>query len=187
MGKAARNVVPETLFDLDDDPPTHTRLKAPADPEMSPAMRELYAEQEAKLARKKARSKTISASVFNRARVEAEEMMRSRDWKNATARHLVALYDLMHEKVYGVEAIELGPSERHKAALMAGNAIKRFFNGDVEACVEFLRWVWTREMGREKWRRENGQSGQRIGIRLMFSGSLVTDYRVDLARNPDRH
>lgn len=181
MGKAARNVVSETLFDHD-DPPTQTRVK----PAMSPAMQELYKQQEAKLARKKARSKTISASVFNRARLEAKEMMRTREWKDATARHLVALYDLMHEKVYGVEALELGPSERHKAALIAGNMIKRYFDGDVVACVEFLRWVWTREIAREKWRRDNRVSGQRIGIRLMFSGSLVTDYRVDMARNPDR-
>lgn len=182
-GSAARNVVSETLFSADDDPPTRTRAKPSA---LSPEMQRLVAEGEAKAARKRARSKTISASVFNRARLEAEEMVRTREWSGATARHLVALYDLMHEKVYGVEALELGPSERHKAALIAGNMIKRYFNGDVEACVEFLRWVWTREMGREKWRRENQQSGQRIGIRLMFSGSLVTDYRVDLARNPDR-
>jgi hypothetical protein len=180
-GSVARNVVPETLFDLD-DPPTHVRPKVP---EQSAAMARLVAEQEAKLARRKSR-KTVGASVFNRARTEAEEMKRSRDWSGATARHLVALYDLMHEQVYGVEALELGPAERHKAMLLAGNFVKHHFGGDVEACVAFLRWVWTREMDREKWRRENGRSGQRIGIRLMLSTSLLTDYRVDLARRGNR-
>jgi hypothetical protein len=130
----------------------------------------------------KQRPKTIAASVFDRTLVETRERMRTAEWEDAGARHLVALYAILHEKIYGVEAAELGPQERYTATLRAGLMLKNEFDGDIEEAVAFFRWAWQREASREKWRRENNRSGGRIGIRLMFSGQLLTDYRLDRAR-----
>lgn len=128
------------------------------------------------------RTKTIAASVFDRTIAETRERMKSGEWEGATARHLVALYAVLHAKVYGIEAAELGPQERYTATLRAGHVLKHDFSEDIDEAVSFFRWVWQREAGREKWRRENKRSGQRIGIRLMFSGQFLTDYRLDKAR-----
>jgi hypothetical protein len=151
--------------------------------ERSPEMQRLLEEGNAKAERRKKKPKTIAASVFNRALVEVDEMIRTGDWASATARHLVALYDRMHAKCYGVEVEELGSSERYTAALLAGNMVKNKFDGDVVACVSYMRWAWTREISRERWRRENKQPGGRIGVRLMFSGALLTDFRLAQQRN----
>lgn len=128
------------------------------------------------------RPKTIAASVFGRTVSETRAMMQSGDWEGAGARHLVALYAILHERVYGVEAVELGPQERYTATLRAGLFLKHEFGGDVAEAVQFFRWTWAREKSREDWRRENRRSGGRIGIRLMFAGQILTDYRLDRAR-----
>lgn len=179
-GGARRFDLNEDLFndvDGDESPPAFEK-EAP-----SAAMQQLLAESEKKNERRKARPKTIAASQFGRARVEVEAMIDTDNWDGVTSRHLVALYDVMHTEVYGVEPGELGPAERHNAAMMAANLTKREFGGDFKKTVEFMRWAWGREAESEKWRRENNRiNARRIGARLMFSGSLVTDYRVFLAR-----
>lgn len=143
-----------------------------------------------RLDRRKKKPKTMAAAVFNRALAEVDEMLRSGEWEGAGARHMVALYDRMHERCYGIEPAELGPTERFQAGLLAGNMLKSEFRGDVVEMVEFVLWAWERELGRERWRRENGKDGGRLGARLMFrSGSgafLLTDYRVHLARRGAR-
>lgn len=150
----------------------------------SKAMRTLLDEVAAKKERRKSRPKTIAASVFSRSLSEVDEMNRTGDWSDATAGHLVALYDRMHTKCYGVDCAELGPSERYNVAMFAGTFVKREFDGDYTRAVEFMNWAWTREIANEKWRRENGRTNaRRIGARLMFGGSLLSDYRVALARS----
>lgn len=180
----------ENLFDdVDDDEavkpraPSSTSSKFPNKESPSEAMQALLADRERKTERRKAKPKTLAASQFGRARTEVEAMIESDDWSGATARHLVALYDVMHTEVYGVECAELGPAERYNATMMAANLTKREFSGDYTKAVEFMRWAWAREADSEKWRRENGRThARRIGARLMFGGSLLTDYRVYLAR-----
>ncbi len=127
------------------------------------------------------RRATMAASVFNRAVAETEAMMAEGDWSQCTARHIVALYDLMHMKVYGIES-SMSSGDRHIAALRAGSFAKRELGGDFEKVVDYFRWVWTREMGREKWRRENGREGARLTIGWCFGGALFTDYRLALTR-----
>ena len=139
-----------------------------------------------KLDRRSKRPKTIAAAAFGRALAEVDAMLVTGDWEGATPRHLVALYERMHERCYGVAPEELGPSERYNATLLAGNMVKNKFEGDLSACVEFMLWAWAREIEAEKWRRENDRSGRRIGVRLMFSGSLLTDYRYHLSRTSRR-
>jgi len=142
----------------------------------------MVATTRAKMHRRKTKPKTIAAAVFNRALTEADEMLRSGNWEGAGVRHLVAAYDRCHTRCYGVEPAELGPSERFNASMLAATMLKREFNGDLVGMVEYMLWAWERELDREKWRRENGRDGGRIGVRLMFSGALLTDYRLHLAR-----
>jgi len=116
------------------------------------------------------------------ARLEMERRAKSGDWEGATGLHLVLLYAWLHEEVYGVRTSELTPKWRGVAAQMADRLIAGEFAGDVGAAVDFMKWSWKREEGREKWRRENQKEGGRLGWRLQFGGVLVTDYRVDQAR-----
>jgi len=146
----------------------------------------LVGNTKAKIERRKAKPKTVAAAVFNRALAEVDEMLRTGEWEPATAKHLVALYDRLHQRCYGVEPVELGPTERFNAGLLAGGMLKRHFDGDTTAMVSYMLWAWERELGVEKWRRETGRDGRRIGVRLMFSGAMLTDYRLHLARTGRR-
>lgn len=137
-----------------------------------------------KVREKKTRTKTLTASTFNRARAETSEMMASGEWEGCASRHLLALYDLMHKQVYGVEVTTTG-HERHNAVLRLGGFIKREFAGDHQASIDYFRWVWTREIQYAKWCREtNKLDARRMTIPLCTSGSMITDYRLMLARQP---
>ena len=128
---------------------------------------------------------TVAASSFARTREQVAEMMRTGEWDGVAARHLVALYDIMHEYWYGF-APTLTGQERHRGVLLAGSFVKRLFAGDFEKALTYLRWLYTEEKNTEKWRRREGRSGTRIGLPLMFSGRKVDDWRVDLNRRKPR-
>jgi len=190
IGNSAKQDLPETLFTPgdDDEPKTATRVKRkhPLE-EASTEFLELVDDVTKRVERRKGKPRTIAAAQFDRARVEVQEMMDSGNWSGCGARHLVAIYDMMHLKCYGVSPVELGPSERFNAAMMAANLVKREFSGDYNRAVQYMRWAWTREMRTEKWRREQGRDeARRIGTRLMFAGALLTDYRLYLARAEHR-
>lgn len=173
---------PRRTYDLPEDlfPPPADRPPPP-----SPLERYLGRERDATgrlvPVKKPRRSKTVAAAKHDRARCEAEEMIRTTDWSACAARHIVALYDLMHERTYGVES-SMTSAERYRCTLMAGGFVKRHFRGDFEAAIDYLRWVWTREIGREARRRETGADGGRIGFALMVSTSMLDDWRVANAR-----
>jgi len=112
-------------------------------------------------------------------------MFDTNDWSECKARHLVAIYDLMHTKVYGVDAADLNSTARYSYTMMANAFVKREFNGDYIRAVKFLRWAWNREGRWEKWRRENKTGGRRLTIYNLFSGRVLTEYRTDLARRHD--
>lgn len=104
-------------------------------------------------------------------------------WASAGAAEIVGLYAMFHEEVYGVEAEELskGPvfaSARRAAAKM----IREHFEGDVDTAAHFMQWIWTREKGREEWAKKEGKNRSRLGFRICFSATAVTDYRVDQKR-----
>lgn len=132
------------------------------------------------------KSKTVSDRTMRKAADEAEFCMRTGEWAAARPLHFVALYAHLHERVYGAAPLELGPTERLHAAGMAAQMLKKHFGHQAAEMAEFMRWVWTREQGREKWRRDNDRPGGRIGWRFQFNGSLLTDYRVDQARTAGR-
>lgn len=156
--------------------------------------------------------KTIAAGVFNRARSETQAMIDSGEWSECTPRHLVALYDLMHMQIYGVEAL-MSSTERHEAVLRMGSFVRRAFGTAIDCCdrrqtsheapktltcktcgadvptrantdpaIDYFRWLWTREMGREKWRRENDRDGERLTIHACISSMRLTDYKLHLTR-----
>ena len=130
---------------------------------------------------RKPRAKTITPSKMSVAAREASAMMGTGDWSEAQGRHLVALFCLLHEKVYGVDS-GMTSAECFFASGMAKQLMDRDFGGDPGALVAFVKWTWEREVSREKWRRENQKDGGSIGYRLQFGGRLVTDYKLAMAR-----
>lgn len=111
-------------------------------------------------------------------RIEAEE------WSDIRPEHLVALYAVCHEDIYGVSAVpELEGEAWYGARSAAASMLRKEFDDDTEAAVEYLRWTWRREQSREKWRRDNGRPGGRITWRAQFcSRTMLTEYRIDQER-----
>lgn len=125
--------------------------------------------------------------TFVRLGEEAFEFATSKVWHRFTPRHLVAFWAKLHGRVYGVDpCAELAGKAGLAATGMARAFVENQFGGDMAEAVEFLRWTWKRERSREDYRRANGGKGGRIGWRLQFSATLVTDYRIDLARRVER-
>ncbi len=113
-------------------------------------------------------------------------MRQSGDFGKATGRHMVALYVECHVAVYGVEPVEITDGLTwHGAVASAQRMLDKDFGGDVEAMLDFVRWLWARERRIEKRRRSDGDTtGRRIGWRLMFCvRSVLTDYRVACERS----
>ena len=133
--------------------------------------------------KKKAKYTPRSVSGYEQARAQAEEFAKSGTWGDAEPRHLVGLYALLHEQVYGVPPEEL--KDAWKTAVGAAkHMLEKEFAGDMRALIEFIRWVWKKERRREDMRKANpGDGGFRIGWRYQFKNkTLLTDYRVELAR-----
>lgn len=127
------------------------------------------------------RSKTVAAATFARTEHETREMIRTREWDACGVRHLVALFEIMHEKAYGI-APTTSASERYTMTLMMGGFVKRAFGGDIDKALDYFRWLWTREIANEKWRRENGREPRRLAFRWTVGNGMLDDYRVAMAR-----
>lgn len=122
--------------------------------------------------------RSVSASVFGRTLIETQAMIDERDWARCETRHLVALHELMHLKTYGVSA-EMSASERHTAGFRMSAFVKRAFDGANIEAVAYFRWMWTQEIGKEKWCRENNIARHRsIGLGLAISGEMLREYRI---------
>ncbi len=170
---AKRISLPPDLFDAAPEPteasPLETFLKRTRDPM-------------GRLIPQKRKPKTIAAATYGRTIIETQGMIETRNWAGCAIRHLVALYGLMHLKVYGVEAI-MSSTERYTATLRMGSFVKQHFDGDIGPSLDYFRWVWSREMGRETWRRENGRTeSSRLGFYFVLGNVCMTDYRLALAR-----
>lgn len=126
---------------------------------------------------------SIGAKRQERFAREMTEMRESGDWDCAEPAHFVALFVWMHTRVYEVEPIELTKGTEYAlAARFAKTMLVTHFKSNVDATMEFMRWAWRRESEREQWRRDNGKDGGRLTARFFFSGTLVTDYRIAMAR-----
>jgi hypothetical protein len=134
------------------------------------------------------REPRTTAAAVAQARLEVEQMGASGDWQRADALHLVLLYAELHRQVYGADALEVVAAKALAlAAKAARNLVESYFEGDYGAAVSFMRWAWRRELEREEWRRANNREGGRLGWRLQFSPSLVSDYRVSGQRRTGPH
>lgn len=174
--------LPENLFSTEEDSEVHTSSDSDDEP-LSEEMKSIVGKVSKKLERRK-KTKTIAASSFDRACIEVEEMIKTGKWAGCRARHLVALYDLMHYKCYKIEDASLGSKERYNATMLATTFTKREFGeGNFVKVVEYMRWLWSREMEREKWRRENYKEGGRLGYYHVFGNKNLTEYKLYLARN----
>jgi hypothetical protein len=174
MSAAEKRPAPDSLF-----PPTEQQSQAAA------SVAKLVAGR-LEAAKKPKTFRGASKGSVERAREQMNSMAERGEWDDASGTHLVALYEWLHEKVYGVATAELDARTWAVASQMAGRMVEQQFDNDFGKAVVFMRWVWRREHEREAWRRENGKQGARIGWRLMWNGSLVTDYKVDCARRPTR-
>lgn len=116
-----------------------------------------------------------------RAREAVRAMVVAKKWEDASAVHLVALYEYCHELVYGEAPLELDNNEVWKlATFAAARMVKRHFDGDAAAAMEFVRWTWQRERSRRAWREKKGVTSTRLGWRLQFRDDMVTDYRIEM-------
>lgn len=132
---------------------------------------------------KKKKTRPPTKEIIDRWRNEARGMVREKDWTEAHAGHLVALYAEMHAIVYGVEPLELKGRVYQGAMSAARKLLRDEFDGEFVRVVAFLRWTWHEERRTEKWRRDEGRPGGVIGWRKQFQNrELVTKYRIIRAR-----
>lgn len=117
---------------------------------------------------------------------EASEAIARSDFSLFLPRHFVALYDLLHQRVYGLAPSELVPKTRTIAAGMAKRLLDREFEGDRGEMAQYMRWVFNREAGRHAWRVREGKPLTRIGFGFCFGGALVTDWRLALTQGGAR-
>ena len=116
---------------------------------------------------------------------EVERRIAEQDWSGTKSGLLVALYWSCHVKVYGVVPAELDSASTWTTAMKAaGNLVNFQFGGDVQMAIKFMRWLWTREQGREQWRRKSQISGGRITwVRQFCRFESVSDWRADKVRH----
>jgi hypothetical protein len=130
--------------------------------------------------------KGISDERFIALLDEVKSMLAGGTFATATGPHFVALYADLHFRVYGVEAVDLGPKERVYASKLAGDLLEKDFRGSRDDMARFVSWTWTREKSREQWRRDHARSGGRVSWRFQFGRELLTDFRIADARAVQR-
>ena len=149
-----------------------------------PAYTDAAAEVDAWTSRKRrprGEGDAFSESRMKAAAARLDDVIRSQSWKDAKPIEFLALFMRMHEKVYGSPFVSTS-LERRRATLMFATCIRTYFRDDRARFADFMRWTWRREMRTEKWRRENGQPGRVIGVRLQVSSMLFNEWRVDVER-----
>lgn len=106
-------------------------------------------------------------------------MMRTGEWDGARPMHFVAVYWVMHVAVYGIGSDELAAKDEWKqSAAIAGRLLRTAFKGDCVSMAEYLRWLWDRTRRRRERAVLKGRDIAHIGVRLVFSGRLVTEWRA---------
>lgn len=117
----------------------------------------------------------------------AERRSRSGVWDGAVGRTFVGLFALCHRIVYGEIPLELYEiADFGIASRMATKALHVWFGDDEGAFVEFIKWSWEREKGRDAWAIANGRDRTRMRARFQFSAAMVQDYRVEKSKGRRR-
>lgn len=125
----------------------------------------------------KAKREQLLSDVRDRMRSKSE-----RKWDRASPAHLVAVYYLCHERVYGVVPAELDQDKSWKlATVAAAQLVRNEFGGSFAAALDYVQWVWMREDRRAGTR---AKTEWRVTWRQVFGRrSLLTDWRVVRARD----
>jgi hypothetical protein len=111
--------------------------------------------------------KPVSGEFVREAMSRAQTHARKADWSGANESTVLGLFAWLHEQVYGVDPTQELRTVWVYGIQAVGKLIREEFNSITEV-VEFVRWTWTRERGREKWRRDNGRPGGRVSWRTQF-------------------
>lgn len=128
-------------------------------------------------------AKRSKLSGLEIAESDASKRAETGEWEDASARSFVGLYAMCHRMTYGVEASDLREKFKFNGATKAATkALHDFFDDDKSEFVEFIKWTWEREKGREEWAARESKIRGRMGIRLQFSAGMITDYRVESER-----
>lgn len=118
---------------------------------------------------------------------EVMTMIHHRSWSAARQVHMVVLHAICHENVYGVQSSDLSGKEFMLAKVHANRIMVTHFQDSTEKMAEYIQWFWTREKGREIWRRKNNSDSTfRADWRVVFSDRSVCDYKLDLARQAEK-
>jgi hypothetical protein len=142
-------------------------------------------EMEAMHAARRAKKRTsisIGNKGWSRTVEETAKMMQTGEWEGATGRHFSALFTILFHRVYKVDA-DMTSQDRAWAAGLANKMLREKFSDNAGEMAGFMRWCWQREESREKWRRDNSQSGSVMSWRWQFNTKLYTEWRVDMMRH----
>jgi len=132
------------------------------------------------VASRRTRRSAVSKATIEREIADIERRVAENDWRSLKPAQLVAVYAWCHDRAYGVRPDDLTGATWSDARKRAGLMVKRDFGGDVDAALEFLRWVWGREEGRIEWKKANGRPIRRLTWHDQFTARwLLSDYRVD--------
>lgn len=134
---------------------------------------------------RKARGRTPKEAA--KAHAEASKMGQTGDWGPARPRHLVALFEMLHDRVYGHPAETRDGMQATLASYACSRFVEKEFQGSYADAVRYILWAFEKEKGTEAWRRENNPSSSfRLSWRLLFSAVKVTEMRVAMARKSER-
>jgi hypothetical protein len=117
----------------------------------------------------------LKMGEHERATHDAKVRAESGEWDGAKASTILGLYSMCHKIAYGCSPGELDDkvaftnATRHVQRMMQDH-----FGGEASRMVGFVKWVWARE----KVRVDAGRASTRLGWRLQFSSSILTDYKA---------
>ncbi len=128
------------------------------------------------------RRKRRAVSAYERSKKRALDILDGERRATALAAlrpgMLVGLYAILHEKIYGVEPLELRQEADWKSAAAAAARVLTDL-GPLHS-VDFIRWVMAGQLARRK---RGVVSDFRVTWRWLFLSLAVrTDYRVHLAK-----
>lgn len=131
---------------------------------------------------KKPKRRTAStAQRIKDAVAEIDRRIEEDDWAGLTATTFVQLWVWCHREIYGVDPT-FNKTQWPMFRKQMGSVCKREFDGNFEAMLKYARWAWDREQSYEEWRRRTDKSTTPKTASSLFSTRLLTEYRVQCAR-----
>lgn len=125
---------------------------------------------------------TATLEQFKKAGLDATERMQTGNWEEAHPLTFLALFNLCHERMYGVEALEIKEATKRKTLMFSVyQVIKEQFNDDCDEYAEFVRWLFEERERKDQWIRSKGdKTCVRINAWSLTKLSLIADYKVSI-------